>query len=129
MSEEEEEVQPQEENEEDPDARSVFVGNVHFNSTKEELAELFSDCNEIKRITIIHGHDGFPKGYAYIEFTNKTGMETALEYNESTFKGRNITVCPKRKNIPMSRQRGRRYMARGSYYYQPRRRLRRRGWV
>lgn len=36
----------------DPDERSIFVKNVHFNSTPEELKNHFNDCGEIKRVTI-----------------------------------------------------------------------------
>ena len=36
----------------DPDERSIFVKNVHFSATAEELKSHFSDCGEIKRVTI-----------------------------------------------------------------------------
>ncbi|MFN9905440.1 MAG: hypothetical protein ACK56F_04850 [bacterium] len=36
----------------DPDERSIFVKNVHFSSTVEELKQHFSDCGEITRVTI-----------------------------------------------------------------------------
>lgn len=39
--------------EEDRDARSVFVKNVHYSATKTEIEEHFTDCGEIKLITII----------------------------------------------------------------------------
>ena len=39
--------------EEDRDARSVFVKNVHYSATKTEIEEHFNDCGEIKLITII----------------------------------------------------------------------------
>ncbi len=36
----------------DPDERSIFVKNVHFSSTTQELMTHFNECGEIKRITI-----------------------------------------------------------------------------
>lgn len=36
----------------DPDERSIFVKNVHFSATVEDLKEHFSDCGEINRVTI-----------------------------------------------------------------------------
>ena len=36
----------------DPDERSIFVKNVHFTSTADELKTHFSDCGNILRVTI-----------------------------------------------------------------------------
>jgi polyadenylate-binding protein 2 len=36
----------------DPDERSIFVKNVHFSATVDDLKEHFSDCGEINRVTI-----------------------------------------------------------------------------
>jgi hypothetical protein len=38
--------------------------------------------------------------FAYIEFETKEAAMKAKLHNESLFKGRQITVIPKRKNIP-----------------------------
>lgn len=87
----------------DPDERSVFVKNVDFSATAEDLKDHFSDCGEIKRITILT--DKFtqkPKGYvfisfidhpplfryAYVEFSTKEAAIKAKIHNESLFKGR-----------------------------------------
>ena len=44
---------------------------------------------------------GHPLGYAYVEFENQEGVEKAIELmNDSLFKGRQITVMRKRKNLP-----------------------------
>ena len=44
---------------------------------------------------------GHPLGYAYVEFENQEGVEKAIELmNDSLFKGRQITVMKKRKNLP-----------------------------
>ena len=39
-------------NADDADERSVFVQNVHFSSTPQELMAHFNECGEVKRITI-----------------------------------------------------------------------------
>jgi len=44
-------------------------------------------------------HTGHPKGFAYVELNSKEDVEAALSLNESTFKGRQIKVMPKRTNI------------------------------
>ena len=37
--------------------------------------------------------DGHPKGFAYVEFTDKDSVSTAMALDESLFRGRQIKVC------------------------------------
>ncbi|XP_030368335.1 embryonic polyadenylate-binding protein 2 [Strigops habroptila] len=81
------------------DQRSIYVGNVDYEATAEELEVYFSSCGEINRVTILcDKFSGHPKGYAYIEFEEKSSMKAAMELDESLFKGRVIKVLPKRTN-------------------------------
>ncbi|KAF9882143.1 RNA recognition domain-containing protein [Colletotrichum karsti] len=113
----------------DVDGRSIFVGNVDYSASPEEIQAHFQSCGSINRVTILlDKFSGQPKGYvlipvcqkdggkvnvllnryAYVEFTEPALVAQALVLNESVFKGRNIKVTPKRTNIPgMSRGRGR----------------------
>ncbi|CAI4212208.1 unnamed protein product [Parascedosporium putredinis] len=96
-------------NKEDIDNRSIFVGNVDYSASPEEIQAHFQSCGSINRVTILlDKFTGQPKGYAYVEFTEPSLVAQALVLNESVFKGRNIKVVPKRTNIPgMGRGRGR----------------------
>ncbi|KAF0326892.1 rnp domain protein [Colletotrichum asianum] len=93
----------------DVDSRSIFVGNVDYSASPEEIQAHFQSCGSINRVTILlDKFTGQPKGYAYVEFTEPSLVAQALVLNESIFKGRNIKVVPKRTNVPgMSRGRGR----------------------
>jgi len=52
------------ESKEDIDARSVFVGNVDYSATPEEIQRHFSSCGAINRVTILlDKFSGTPKGY------------------------------------------------------------------
>lgn len=117
------------------DSRSIFVGNVDYSASPEEIQAHFQSCGSINRVTILlDKFTGQPKGYvsqkfvrlpvnlanstvrsyAYVEFTEPSLVAQALVLNESVFKGRNIKVTPKRTNIPgMSRGRGRGGFGRG----------------
>ncbi|KAF7542745.1 hypothetical protein G7Z17_g11319 [Cylindrodendrum hubeiense] len=90
------------------DSRSIFVGNVDYSASPEEIQAHFQSCGSINRVTILlDKFTGQPKGYAYVEFTEPSLVAQALVLNESVFKGRNIKVTPKRTNVPgMSRGRG-----------------------
>ncbi|XP_066099964.1 embryonic polyadenylate-binding protein 2 [Saccopteryx bilineata] len=83
------------------DPRSIYVGNVDYGSTAEELEAYFNLCGEVQRVTILcDKFSGLPKGYAYIEFTTDSAAQTAMELDRSIFRGRVIKVLPKRTNLP-----------------------------
>ncbi|KAK8158659.1 hypothetical protein IWX90DRAFT_6831 [Phyllosticta citrichinensis] len=89
------------ESKEDIDSRSVFVGNVDYGASPEEIQAHFQSCGAINRVTILlDKFTGHPKGYAYVEFTEPSLVAQALVLNESVFRGRNIKVVPKRTNLP-----------------------------
>lgn len=97
------------ESKEDVDARSVYVGNVDYASTPEELQAHFATCGPINRVTILcDKFTGHPKGFAYVEFAEPSAVPQALILNEGLFRDRPLKVTTKRTNIPfMNRGRGR----------------------
>lgn len=83
------------------DARSIYVGNVDYGATAEELEQHFHGCGSINRVTILcDKYTGHPKGFAYIEFSDKDSIQTAMALDESLFRGRQIKVMTKRTNRP-----------------------------
>ncbi|KAF1764325.1 hypothetical protein GCK72_004272 [Caenorhabditis remanei] len=102
-------VPPTEEEQKAIDSRSVFVGNVDFGATIEELQEHFKGCGEIVRTTIPKDKmTNRQKNFAYVEFECAVSVENAILMNGSTFRGRPIVVTAKRTNKPgMGASRGR----------------------
>uniref|UniRef100_M4BK87 RRM domain-containing protein n=1 Tax=Hyaloperonospora arabidopsidis (strain Emoy2) TaxID=559515 RepID=M4BK87_HYAAE len=90
---------------------SIYIGQVDYGSTPEELQALFQSCGTINRVTILcDKFTGQPKGYAYIEFASRDAVESALLLNDTMFRGRQLKVTPKRMNVRgfnMSRESGR----------------------
>ncbi|RMZ81588.1 hypothetical protein DV737_g2513, partial [Chaetothyriales sp. CBS 132003] len=78
------------EDREDVDARSIFVGNVDYGATPEEIQTHFATGpGTINRVTILLDRfTGHPKGYAYVEFSDPSLVSQALVLNESQFRGR-----------------------------------------
>ena len=103
---------PSDPEKEELDSRSVYVGSVDYKATPEELQKHFQACGTVNRVTImVDKFTGRPKGFAYIEFVDKEAVDNAVLLNESTFKGRELKVSPKRTNIPgMGRRPRRRWM-------------------
>ncbi|KAI8832414.1 hypothetical protein BJ741DRAFT_514712, partial [Chytriomyces cf. hyalinus JEL632] len=103
---------------EDIDNRSVYVGNVDYTTTPEELQAHFQACGAINRITILCDKwTGHPKGFASVEFADATCVEIAVTLNESLFKGRLLKVTAKRTNMPSFMRGGFRGAPRGGRVY------------
>lgn len=93
---------------EEIDSRSVYVGNVDYQSTPEQLESFFKAVGVIERITILFDkYSGLPKGYAYVEFEIPESVEKAIEeLHGKEFRGRDLRVTPKRTNLPGFKKRG-----------------------
>lgn len=83
------------------DNRSIYVGNVDYSTTADDLERHFHGCGSINRVTILTDkYSGHPKGFAYVEFAERDSVQIAVALDESSFKGRIIKVSPKRTNRP-----------------------------
>ncbi|KAJ6677951.1 EUKARYOTIC TRANSLATION INITIATION FACTOR 4B/4H [Salix viminalis] len=91
-------------NKEEADSRSVFVGNVDYACTPEEVQQHFQSCGTVNRVTILTDKFGQPKGFAYVEFVGVEAVQEALALNESELHGRQLKVSPKRTNVPGMKQ-------------------------
>ncbi|XP_076891350.1 polyadenylate-binding protein 2-like [Bidens hawaiensis] len=94
---------------EEADARSIYVGNVDYACTPEEVQQHFQSCGTVNRVTILTDKFGQPKGFAYVEFLELEAVQNAVLLNESELHGRQLKVAAKRTNVPGMKQfRGRR---------------------
>ncbi|KAM4630601.1 LOW QUALITY PROTEIN: embryonic polyadenylate-binding protein 2 [Polymixia lowei] len=85
----------------DADNRSVYVGNVDYGATADELEIHFNGCGPVNRVTILCDRfSGHPKGFAYIEFSDRDSVQSAIGLDETLFRGRVLKVMPKRTNMP-----------------------------
>ncbi|CAM6038707.1 unnamed protein product [Sphagnum compactum] len=82
------------------DARSVFVGNVDYSCTPEEVQQHFQSCGTVNRVTILTDKFGQPKGYAYVEFLEEEAVQNAVLLSESELHARQLKVTAKRTNVP-----------------------------
>ena len=66
----------------------LYVGNLNYSTTSEELKQLFSQFGEVKQLNIIEG-----KGFAFIEMASPSEAEKAKDsLNGTEFKGRNLRI-------------------------------------
>ncbi|BBB49602.1 RNA recognition motif domain-containing protein [Pelolinea submarina] len=72
----------------------LYVGNLPFDATEEELKTLFSEAGEVKSVVLIKDKfSGQSKGFGFVEMENQEGMQNALKTFESySFKDRPLKV-------------------------------------
>lgn len=94
------------EKEKPDDAKSIWVGNVEYATTAEELHTIFSKCGTIKQITIRTDKKGNSKAFAYIEFEEPSAVDLALTLDQTEHRGRALKVGKKRSNVRGQTSRG-----------------------
>mmetsp|Transcript_2101 Transcript_2101/g.6262 ORF Transcript_2101/g.6262 Transcript_2101/m.6262 type:complete len:212 (-) Transcript_2101:234-869(-) len=85
---------------EEADSRSIYVGNVDYGCTPEELQLHFQQCGTVNRVTILTDKLGNAKGFAYVEFLEADAVTSAALLDGTELRGREIKVSPKRTNVP-----------------------------
>ena len=71
----------------------LFVGNLDFATTEDQLSELFSQFGGISELKLITDREtGRSRGFAFITFDDAQTAEQAMELNGSEFGGRRIKV-------------------------------------
>ena len=73
---------------------NIYVGNLPYTITEDELRGVFADHGEVATVNIITDKfSGQSKGFGFVEMPNQAEAEAAIEtLNESDVKGRNIQV-------------------------------------
>ncbi|XP_064550973.1 RNA-binding protein 34 [Drosophila montana] len=72
--------------------RTVFVGNLKYSASEQNLREIFSSCGEIDYIRCLQDGDKGCKGVAYVCFQKPDAVGLALELNETLLDDRPIHV-------------------------------------
>ena len=73
---------------------NLYVGNISWNTTEEELKTLFSEYGTVSAVRIItEGHSGRSKGFGFVEMESKEGAESAIEsLDGKDYGGRDLRV-------------------------------------
>ena len=73
---------------------NLFVGNLSFQTTQEELQEVFAHYGNVERVNIVKDRDsGQSRGFAFVEMTEKADAEAAMSVlNGWEFNGRAMNV-------------------------------------
>ncbi|KAL3478996.1 hypothetical protein BJX99DRAFT_94840 [Aspergillus californicus] len=82
---------------------TVYVGNLFFDVTAEDLKQHMSQYGPVVRVNIIHDDRGISKGFGYTEFSDKASAKRAIEgMHLRIYEGRRVTVYYALTNIGSS---------------------------
>ncbi len=72
----------------------LYVGNLSFRTTSEELRDLFSQAGTVESASVIEDRDtGRSRGFGFVEMASAEEATAAIEqFNGKEFGGRNMTV-------------------------------------
>src|ERR671921_2624419 len=79
----------------------LYVGNLSFRTTSDELRELFSQAGEVESASVIEDREtGRSRGFGFVEMATSEGAAAAIEqFNGKDFGGRTLTVNEARPRV------------------------------
>jgi RNA recognition motif-containing protein len=85
--------------------KKLFVGNVPYNITEDQLKEVFSEAGEVESVAVITDKmTGRPRGFVFVEMASEDGAKKAIEtLNGREIDGRalNVNEARPREDRPM----------------------------
>jgi len=81
--------------------KNIFVGNLDFNTSEDELRQLFSAHGQVDRVSIMNDRDtGRSRGFGFVEMTNaEEGDKAIAAMNGSQVGGRTLNVNEARPKV------------------------------
>jgi RNA recognition motif-containing protein len=82
-------------------AKKLFVGNLPYTTTNEELGEFFAKFGEVLSSAVIMDRTtGRSKGFGFVEMINDAEADAAIAQGDgSEFEGRKLTVSEARPKV------------------------------
>ena len=74
--------------------KNIFVGNLNFNTSEEELRQMFEPYGQVDRVSIMTDRDtGRSRGFGFVEMTSAEDGEKAIAaLNGSQIGGRTLNI-------------------------------------
>lgn len=74
--------------------KKVYVANIPYSTTEQDLEQLFCECGEVLNVNLITDRDtGRPRGFGFIEFGTEDNAQAAVsKFNGHEMDGRPLTV-------------------------------------
>ncbi len=74
--------------------RKLYVGNLPYSATEDELREFFSGAGAVDTVNVVRDNaTGRARGFAFVEMATDEDAQKAVEmFNEKPMGGRNLAV-------------------------------------
>src|SRR5881409_869032 len=74
-------------------SKKIYVGNLSFRTTEEELTSLFEQMGAVEAVSIITDRDtGRSKGFGFVTMSDEDADKAIAQLNGSQLDGRALTV-------------------------------------
>ena len=84
---------------------NIFVGNLPFSATEEEVAGLFADYGTIDQVRLITDRDtGRPRGFGFVEIDDESGRKAIEALDGTEMGGRALKINEAKERQPRSRR-------------------------
>src|SRR5262249_23861598 len=71
----------------------IFVGNLSYSTTEDQLADLFAEVGQVESATIVTDRDtGRSRGFAFVESESEAANKAIAKFNGYELNGRTINV-------------------------------------
>jgi cold-inducible RNA-binding protein len=87
---------------------NIYVGNLSFKATEDDLRQAFAQYGEVSSVSIVKDREsGRSRGFAFVEMNDATQANEAIQkLNETEIAGRNVTVNEARPRTDRPRKAG-----------------------
>jgi RNA recognition motif-containing protein len=83
-------------------AVTIYIGNLSFQATEEDITEVFVEYGAVKRVTLPTDREtGKKRGFAFVELENESDEDSAIEeLDGAEWMGREIRLNKARPREP-----------------------------
>ncbi|MBI3592442.1 MAG: RNA-binding protein [Nitrospirae bacterium] len=86
--------------------KKVYVGNISFKATQDDVRELFSKIGEVESVNLItDAHTGQSKGFGFVEMASEEDAKKAIEaLNGTALMERTLSVAEAKPQQPREKR-------------------------
>jgi len=81
-------------------SKSIYIGNLNFKSSEEEIRQLFSQHGTVHSVNLITDREtGRPRGFGFVEMDTEEATKAIDALNGTDFDGRSLRVNEARERF------------------------------
>ncbi len=70
----------------------IYVGNLPYQATEEDVKKYFASAGEVTEVTIPRNDRGQSKGFGFVSFAERAGVDAALAMDGQQMDGRPLRI-------------------------------------